>query len=1144
MIFQFPDLETFRLAVTSAQVPPDVSAAPAEVAFDPAGRPSVRSVAGIPPRPMQNALRKLGVKSAREHYSDATVTVECWPQVLPVTKAGTPPEVTPNTPVLFEMPVSEMPAVVTEMLRLGNDRQSFRAVTPVNGRGERVLLKVLGPPYYTLLRAIDQTHMGSDVTAFVEKASGSGVWIQIGYDHALAAQIRPATGQILLLRPEREWTAVEDGPFQDVYEVLDFKLPAASVEWQESHLRGKLTVPLRLVPGNAADVPEMWVLTKDAVDQLDALVRDADERLMARLSFAVAREPDGRTTIVLRTRPSKLSPPVLSLAKAHVFKPYWKLPNLFLPVGRRLMPTMRRDAVRKKLADNPDQVVWLMPGADGRFTPEMLPDEAFRPLEDWIDYVIDHEREPLKSWVQATHFDFESFVCRDEGPDKPKAPPDKGKKNKKGGADPDSADADLPPIVPKGGRKKAQASATDEADFLAPAAAVAPNELKVQLRALEDQFKSVEGPLDAPERVELWSQIARLNAALRDTAEAAICWTNAFWELPEVPPDASLLWLRSEDPQARSSPTAEEFDAAVSVKLPSPHEVRALAARVVHACKQVPVTASFVARLPKVRDYLERYEGMLGVRTVWLAWWHLAGVGGAAEDVKAVAHVRDRLLQRLLGEGLNKERDLPYFLRMSGEQNSERMRLVRDRAMQVHRQVERWHAGEDVKVNKPYVDLMFAFGLAKLGEVTSARDLMKNAVNLLTSGWHADPIQQRAHDVLAKAFTWRIEQVLQGKPHQGPLPQEITREIQVIDQGRSQQGVNPKYIVERLIEQSWVLEPEEAIDPYSPFKSSFSKNTIAELQTIRDPKALKVAIDRAMQQSHDSLNLLDVALSAANLVHRVGEDYAIAFVSSIPTRVFTQDVPKGPGPHVVSTRIMRAELLSRILFIAAHYGRPELVDKNLDLVYRLLADKVGEERYEILNIFAHRSVRHLRRLGLKEQIDRLLKQIRDLVEQGKTLSALRSSTGQTWPDVLGSLLCLAEGWQFFGAYDLARPYLDEARATIYGNGKAPQGKSIGAKNIAFLVQRYVAAASQGPIDDALGRIEDLFKHLERLPNTYSTSSHYSRLHLNIVEEVVRSLMTDNMALGDQARRWLDDDEFLVRRRIHRDMKSLLSAHGL
>jgi len=39
-------------------------------------------------------------------------------------------------------------------------------------------------------------------------------------------------------------------------------------------------------------------------------------------------------------------------------------------------------------------------------------------------------------------------------------------------------------------------------------------------------------------------------------------------------------------------------------------------------------------------------------------------------------------------------------------------------------------------------------------------------------------------------------------------------------------------------------------------------------------------------------------------------------------------------------------------------------------------------------------------------------------------------------------------------------------------------------------------------------------------------------------------VSDNMALGDQARRWLDDDEYLVRRRIHGDMRKLLARHGL
>src|SRR6186713_2198457 len=103
MIFQFPDLETFRLAVTTSSVPAEVAAAPAAVAFDPAGRPSVES-SKAPTKAMQAALKKLGVTPAKAHYAEATLTVESWPQVLPISKASGTPEVTNQTPVLFEMP--------------------------------------------------------------------------------------------------------------------------------------------------------------------------------------------------------------------------------------------------------------------------------------------------------------------------------------------------------------------------------------------------------------------------------------------------------------------------------------------------------------------------------------------------------------------------------------------------------------------------------------------------------------------------------------------------------------------------------------------------------------------------------------------------------------------------------------------------------------------------------------------------------------------------------------------------------------------------------------------------------------------------------------------------------------------------------
>jgi hypothetical protein len=66
----------------------------------------------------------------------------------------------------------------------------------------------------------------------------------------------------------------------------------------------------------------------------------------------------------------------------------------------------------------------------------------------------------------------------------------------------------------------------------------------------------------------------------------------------------------------------------------------------------------------------------------------------------------------------------------------------------------------------------------------------------------------------------------------------------------------------------------------------------------------------------------------------------------------------------------------------------------------------------------------------------------------------------------------------------------------------------------------------------------------RVTNTWTTAPYYSRLHLNLVEEVILAVVSDEFALGPAGRRWLDDDEYLVRRRIHADMKRHLVRSGL
>src|SRR6185437_5629605 len=93
-----------------------------------------------------------------------------------------------------------------------------RAATKTVTAAERCC--AVGPPYYSLLRAIDQLGgPGVAPHAFVERAPG--VWVELGHAHPLAANIRPPKGKLLLLRPPRNWILLQDAPFRDVYEIVE-----------------------------------------------------------------------------------------------------------------------------------------------------------------------------------------------------------------------------------------------------------------------------------------------------------------------------------------------------------------------------------------------------------------------------------------------------------------------------------------------------------------------------------------------------------------------------------------------------------------------------------------------------------------------------------------------------------------------------------------------------------------------------------------------------------------------------------------------------------------------------------------------------------------------------------------------------------
>ena len=1184
MILRFPNLDTLQLALTSSAVPSDVTLAPAAVSFDDQFRvyvaPSVTLSKGT-----EKILTRLGVKGSKRHGADPVTEVGNWVQILPLVKESGAPNLASQTVVLFELTAADdLPKLVTEMLRLGNDRQSVRWI---NGAGEdgdeRVLLRVIGPPYYTLLRALDPTasNTAGTVRAYLERTPG--LWVEIGYTHPLAAQVRLADRQLALVRAPREWDFLREAAFQDVYDVLRFDLPAGAVEWSATDTPDKMTVPLRLTTGNAADVPELWVFRADATARLDTLVRDADDRLTQRLMFAVATDPGGNRTVVLRTRPSKLDPPVLALEDAVGFKPH-KLPNLYLPAGKRLHPTLRRDAVRNLLAGDPDQVVWLYPDGEGGFTPESVPDAAFRPLDAWVDYVIETDEAPLAAWIGATRFDFDHFVCNDGGP-----------KPKSGGGDDDvraktKDDAEKRPKSAAPPRPAANAKPPDQRPVLVSLpthetkSAV---EWKVRLRELEDRFMAADGPLDAPERQALWAELAAVHTDSGDApGEAALCWLNALWVTDPFPAEWLAGWVRNEFPDAAGSVRAEEFDRRFKTPTPSVADQRAVVAGFLHVAARTPVPAWLTDRLPAIQQYLGKHEASLPVRAVWLAAYRMAQLAGS--DVLGLARVRDRILLRLLNEGMNVERDLPHFLRYAGLRDSERLRAVREKAGDLHRAVREWverhakksagRAAQDDPIlrNLPYVNLLFAFAYAKLGEATTARQLADDAGRLLDKPYPTkmefdqfDPIVSIYVDsLLYKGFRHRIEEAILGRPHAGPLPATVFDELEGIrkkaaDQKHNlsgptqQQRVNPYWRVEVVVDwmrrESLVLEPNEAPEPLG-FALRYDdpvKMELLQLEHVTDPGTLITRVRRLYKQSVAGQDIRAsqciVLHKALSLAPRAGEQFAIELLLLVPAAL-TPNLMKVANPPTTGEVVRtRGELVERAIFLAAHYGRVDLVQKFADQFIDLVKVEPEETKFGLVNVVARQCLRSLRKVGLRDEIDRLLTQIWSAVLQGMSLPDLRRkyqtrTTQPTWGAVLETLANLATGWMTLGLHERARPVLDEIRDDLI-KGDKPK---FTAQAYTELARAYVRAAGSGPADAGVRRITELLQAMpaDRMTNTSTTAPHYSRQHMKLVEEVVFALVGDDFGLGPVARRWLDDDEYLVRQRVHADMRRGLDRGGL
>jgi hypothetical protein len=411
--------------------------------------------------------------------------------------------------------------------------------------------------------------------------------------------------------------------------------------------------------------------------------------------------------------------------------------------------------------------------------------------------------------------------------------------------------------------------------------------------------------------------------------------------------------------------------------------------------------------------------------------------------------------------------------------------------------------GDPENRTRSYVDLYFAFCLARLGRPEKATELLERARTALTG------LGDGAHPFLYQAFAHRVSQALAGQPLTGPLPLEweAPSEPQLAVFAQLE-----RYVVDRLRKHSSILEPDQRINPYRHWGARISEleKAIAELTDLTDRNEIASRVEKLLREvpkgargDEQKARVLRAGLEASP---RVGEEFA--------RKLLDQTLPAYdalPRAEDMAPLMEQAELLKKALFVAGHFGLAEYVGPALARLEQMLLSTPGTLVFQVLEELAKSALRGLYKLGMHDDADRVLRVMRDLVLKGRDLAAVDFENEESGLPALRALLLVAGQWYYFGRQDRADPIVEVARRALLANDLWPREQT-------QLACAYAAAAGEAPVELAKARLEEIFRQVKGVKDTYTTSSHFNISQLDVVEAVVLAVVGDNFAQSVEALR--------------------------
>ena len=627
----------------------------------------------------------------------------------------------------------------------------------------------------------------------------------------------------------------------------------------------------------------------------------------------------------------------------------------------------------------------------------------------------------------------------------------------------------------------------------APTQASPPADEEV-LVEIERRFLDSDLSAEESKRLAMWLAMGELCARLERRHDVGLCFSHVVWEI-EGPEAAAITrsWAAAEAALIGWHNPATLITQLTKLTTPTEEQTRAVATQVLLA-REHPI-----ANIHGVERWLDRHDNKLDVRTLWLTRAALADLAG---NDRGLVVARDRVLAKL-SHGLSLERDVPTFLRFCGGRRDAGMvgRLVQHLETLLTRfeKTTRTRSASEapLELTRAYVLFTFAYGFALFGQSSHARAMAQRAASLLNE---KEPI----HGFLSRAYAARVEQALEGLAFETPLPTAIAAELTDLDQFS-------RFKVDRLRRESRILEPRERLDPFLAFQQGGQDprgNEFAAMRGMDNPTQLAAEVERLLQSAllpataaEDRGRLFDGLM---DFFFVLPEAQAVAGLSTIANHL------EGVTPPY------RALLLAEALGLAGHFGHDALVSEfaaALEAQFLRFGPQHADDTADVLVGY----LRTLRRAGLRDRVASLLE------------AMVSRWTGDGWSNSHNAKLGLAGGLAYLGRLDRARPLLEAARKAV-----RDPATSMGVR---LKIARSLARAwSHAPEEHAIAALADLADELPKVTDSQSTNSHFCLSVVSFMEGLVLGITSEEPALDETTKKWLHEDEYLVRRRFDRNLE--------